>query len=91
MKDQTVKRAGPPKSMQQMIRETAAAEAAEGRDIWACPACGCKDWRIANSHEWGGPRKRQRICRHCGHEMPTQEVPVPEGYTLKAVPRDDAQ
>lgn len=90
MKD-TVKTSGVRKSLGQLRREAqeqAYRESQEGSgvDPWACPSCGCKDWRIANSHEYGGPRKRQRICRNCGHELPTLEVPVPAGHTLKVIP-----
>lgn len=70
------------KPLRQYLREAAEVE---GADPWACPRCGCRDWRVVNSHEYGGPRKRQRQCRNCEYDLPTLEVPVPDGYTLKVV------
>lgn len=61
-------------TMQQMA---ALAVRAEGRDPWACPKCGCKDWRVVSSFQRAnGDRRRLRVCRHCGFELPTIEAPL---------------
>jgi hypothetical protein len=53
-----------------------AAMAAAG-NAWACPRCGCCDWRVASSYlRADGIRRRQRVCRNCGHALPTYETPV---------------
>ncbi len=54
-------------------------------DGWQCPQCGCKDWRVVNSHERNGVRKRQRVCRNCEYDLPTIEFPVPQGYRIEIV------
>lgn len=38
-------------------------------DPWACPRCGCRDWRVANTYECKTDASihRRRICRHCHH------------------------
>lgn len=64
----------------------ASAAQAGGEDPWACPNCGCRDWRVVNSHERNGLRKRQRVCRHCGQPIRTLEIPVPDGYKIKIEP-----
>lgn len=57
--------------------------------MWECPTCGCNGWKTVNSHENGGPRKRQKVCLHCGTPVRTLEVPVPDGYTLAIVPEGE--
>lgn len=50
---------------------------AAGPNGWACPRCGCCDWRVASSYlRADGIRRRQRVCRNCGHAMPTYESPI---------------
>ncbi len=61
----------------------------EGGDAWACPRCGCRDWRVVNSHLRGGERRRQRQCRHCGEPLRTLEVPAPDGFTVQIVPENE--
>lgn len=56
------------------LRELAAAS---GNDPWACRACGCTDWRVVRSQLLVGVRRRERVCRHCGHMIITNEAPVP--------------
>lgn len=84
MKD-PVRRSLSPKSILQMQLETAEAQ---GADFWACPRCGCRDWRVRDSRLEDGnePRKRQRVCRNCNGILPTQELPVPKGFKLVIVP-----
>jgi predicted RNA-binding Zn-ribbon protein involved in translation (DUF1610 family) len=59
--------------------------AREGSSAWACPKCGCKDFRVARTWHLGNNKKRLRECRHCGETLTTCEVPVPDtyGYVLK--------
>lgn len=76
----------PRKSLQQLAND---AVQADGLDPWACPRCGCKDWRVVDSRLVGGARKRQRACRHCHTNLPTLEVPVPKGFTVMLVPEDN--
>ena len=85
--NEPVRRSAEQKTLQQLQREAAAAA---GSDLWACPRCGCRDWRVVNSHEYGGPRRRQRECRNCGYDLPTLEVPIPDGHTIKVVGKDEA-
>lgn len=49
---------------------------AAGKDAWACRICGCRDWRVVNSHLREAGRVRQRVCRHCGEPLHTIEVPI---------------
>lgn len=58
-------------------RPTARELAAQSRgsDPWACPRCGCKDWRVVNSYMSGDARRRQRVCRHCHQVLITYEMP----------------
>lgn len=61
---------------------------ANGADGWECPRCGCKEWRVVNSYMQGDGRNRRRVCRHCGQGLlRTTEVPVPDGFTIKIVPK----
>ena len=49
-----------------------------GGDGWACPRCGCHDWRVEDSY-WvptAGERRRRRFCRHCKQVLHTREVPI---------------
>ena len=34
---------------------------------WACPRCGCRDWRVANTYDCKTDSSihRRRICRNC--------------------------
>ena len=59
-----------------------------GGDPWACPHCGCKHFKVVDSHQQGGTRRRQRACRNCSTPMITLEVPVPDGYQLAVVQLD---
>jgi hypothetical protein len=56
------------------LRELAAL--ARGTDGWTCRTCGCRDWRIVNSHHRSNGRVRQRVCRHCGEVIATLEIPI---------------
>lgn len=71
-------------------RPTLADLAAKSREAnpWACPSCGCCDWRVVNSHAYAGPRKRQRECRNCKAPLRTLELPVPDGFSLQVVPEE---
>ncbi len=62
----------PTKTLEEM-----AAEAAGCAD-WTCPRCGCKDWRVHDTADISGGKRRVRICRHCGVLGPrlyTMETP----------------
>jgi transcriptional regulator NrdR family protein len=66
--------------------------AGQGRNPWACRGCGCVNWEVKDSRQRGAePRKRDRVCRNCGELLPTMEVPVPPGCTLKVVPEDEEE
>lgn len=43
-------------------------------DGWECPRCGCHDWRVVRSLQFGEVRKRERVCRHCKQVIRTVEV-----------------
>lgn len=73
----------PRKSLRQLADEAAEAD---GANPWACPRCGCTDWRVVDSRLIGTTRRRQRACRNCHTAIPTLEVPVPKGYTVIVVP-----
>ena len=70
-------------------RPTARELAARGNMPWACPACGCRDWRVIDSRWKGGDKVRERRCRHCHHPLPTSEVPCPPGFRVVVVPDGD--
>lgn len=81
------------KSLSQM-----AAEAGGGVSGYACPRCGCKDWRgedgsfVESTRHPKGEQysRRKRICRNCGQaSFTTFEVIVPEGHKLSVVKDDD--
>ncbi len=59
-----------PKSLQEFADEATP-------NPWACPRCGCCDWRVESSYVVAsGDRHRRRICRHCGQALlRTKEVP----------------
>ena len=59
-----------PKSLQEFADDAEA-------DPWACPRCGCRDWRVESSYiVKNGNRRRRRICRHCGQSLlRTEEKP----------------
>lgn len=82
----------PRKSLQQLATEAAQVD---GADPWACPRCGCKDWRTVDSRFRNGCVSRKRACRHCSTPMSTQELPCPDGFQLmvvrKATPISNAQ
>ena len=52
-----------------------------GRDMrqgnpWACPRCGCTDFRTINSYLCkDGTRHRRQYCRHCKYVRMTYESP----------------
>jgi hypothetical protein len=75
----------PRKSLRQLADEAAQSD---GVDPWACPRCGCKDWRTVDSRLVGGTRKRKRACRNCHQKLPTQEVLVPRGFALRIIPEE---
>lgn len=54
-----------------------------------CPACGCRDSRVTNVWTVGGTRKRLRRCRNCGTPITTFELPIPDGYDVRVVRRDE--
>ncbi len=72
----------PRKTLQQLAIEAAQSQNA---DPWACPRCGCKDWRVAGTYVRNGKRRRQRVCRHCHQTLITYEVPVQPGFKLEIV------
>ena len=76
----------PRKSLQQLANEAAQTD---GIDPWACPRCGCKDWRVVGTYERNGKRRRQRVCRNCHQTIRTYEVPVPPGFDVAIVPASD--
>ena len=41
---------------------------------WECARCGCCDWRVVDSRQFGTIRKRVRACRHCSHIIRTVET-----------------
>lgn len=49
-----------------------------GADGWACPRCGCEDWRVEDSYWVTGAqeRRRRRFCRNCKQVLHTREVPI---------------
>lgn len=74
----------PRKSLRQLALEAAQVD---GVDLWACPRCGCKDWRVRKTWHPAGGIRRSRVCRHCGQgTMLTTEVPVPDGHRVVVVP-----
>ena len=78
----------PRKSLGQLAAD---AVRADGTDPWACPRCGCKDWRVVGTYERNGKRRRQRVCRHCNQAIRTFEVPVPPGYDVVVVAANQSQ
>lgn len=58
------------RSLQQMRID---AMASEGKNAWACPSCGCRDWRVSNVWYSGDAKKRLRKCRNCGTPATTVE------------------
>lgn len=64
---------------------------ANGTDPWACPRCGCKDWRVRDTRFRDDTVKRQRVCRHCKTPIVTREVPCPEGFKVVAVPDEEEE
>lgn len=76
----------PPEDRQSLSQLAAESIQSEGADPWACPKCGCCDWRVVNTYLRDGKRRRQRACRHCHTPMITLEVPVPKGSRVEIVP-----
>ena len=71
-------------------RKTLAQMKAEATDDpWKCPKCGCKDWRVLDSYETGGKRRRVRCCRNCRKVIETFEAPCPPGFRVVVVPEDE--
>jgi hypothetical protein len=77
----------PRKSLRQLADEAAIAD---GINPWACPRCGCTDWRTVDTRFRDGCVRRKRACRHCKTPLPTQELPCPPGFKLIAVPDDES-
>lgn len=77
-----------------------AAEAHMVGNAYACPRCGCKDWRGENGSFVSETRHpsnqqvtiRKRICRHCGQTgFTTGEAVIPEGHKLQIVPDEEEE
>jgi hypothetical protein len=79
----------PPEKRPSLSQLRTQSAAGEGSDAWSCPRCGCRDWRVINSHLRGGERRRQRACRHCGEPLRTLEVPAPDGFKVQLVADDE--
>lgn len=64
---------------------------------YACPRCGCKDWRGEKNsevertlHPNGGSTVRKRICRNCKQaRFDTHEVVVPPGCKVLVVDEEE--
>lgn len=50
---------------------------------WECARCGCCDWRVVDSRQYGEIRRRVRACRHCHHVIRTTETLDVSGETLR--------
>lgn len=50
-----------------------------GESLWACPRCGCMDWRTVNSYfaPTDQTRHRRQRCRGCGYMRMTWETTIP--------------
>ena len=47
----------------------------ETTDPWACPRCGCMEWRVHKSYSCkDGAKKRIRYCRNCKHIRTSYET-----------------
>jgi hypothetical protein len=57
----------PLKTVREQIAETQARQAVYFSA--ACPACGCKDMRLAVIRKNQGRMIRVRVCRHCGKKV----------------------
>ena len=44
---------------------------------WECARCGCCDWRVVDSRQYGEIRRRVRACRHCHHVIRTTHSSAP--------------
>lgn len=55
-------------------RPTFAQLRASSGEGWECSRCGCCDWRVVDSRQYGPVRRRVRACRHCHHVIRTSEV-----------------
>lgn len=61
-------------------RKTLQELAAQSRaNAWACPRCGCLDWRTINSYfaPSDGTRHRRQRCRNCNYTRMTWESTTP--------------
>lgn len=61
-------------------RKTLEQMAAEARsNPWACPRCGCMDWRTVDSYfcVTTSMRHRRQRCRHCSYTRMTWESATP--------------
>lgn len=48
-------------------------------DVWKCPRCGCRDWRVASTYlRKDGYKRRTIYCRNCKYTMQTLERPLAE-------------
>lgn len=60
-------------------------------DGWECPRCGCRDWRVVDSRQFGDVRKRVRACRHCHQTIRTNEVIAePEHHVIPLARPNDS-
>ena len=60
-----------PPSQRPTIAQMRAQSNGEG---WECARCGCCDWRVVDSRQYGTVRRRVRACRHCHHVIRTTET-----------------
>lgn len=46
---------------------------------WACPRCGCMEWRTIKTYfaVTDNMRHRRQMCRHCGYKRMTWESAIP--------------
>lgn len=61
----------------------------EGKSAWACPTCGCLDWRVSNVWFSGSNKKRLRKCRNCDTPATSCEVLIPDGFKLEIVKNEE--
>lgn len=65
---------------------------AEGEaDPWACPKCGCRDYRVLNTYYVDGHPRRRRCCRNCRKVVHTDEVMCPPGFRVVVLPQDEPE
>jgi hypothetical protein len=82
----------PPPAERPTAAELAALSRAAAGDVWACPRCGCRDWRVRKTAQRAAGVRRSRVCRHCGQAgILTTEVPCPTGYRVLVVPSGESE